>query len=44
MYDIFGKEHPQKFRKESQLPKTKSAKIISCENDLMFEIEKHKYF
>jgi hypothetical protein len=39
-------KHPEKFRKKSEVPhcispKTKSAKINSCENDLDVEIEDH---
>jgi 2-oxoglutarate dehydrogenase complex dehydrogenase (E1) component-like enzyme len=42
-------KHPEKFRKKSKVPhcvspKTKSAKLTSCENDLYVEIEEHKDF
>jgi hypothetical protein len=42
-------KHPDKFRKKSAVltcssPKTKSAIIKSCENDLYVEIEEHKDF
>jgi Reverse transcriptase (RNA-dependent DNA polymerase)/Endonuclease-reverse transcriptase len=42
-------KQPEKFRKKSEVPhcispKTKSAKINSCENDLYVEIEDHKDF
>jgi hypothetical protein len=40
-------KQPEKFRKKSEVPhcispKTKSAKINSCESDLYVEIEDHK--
>jgi hypothetical protein len=42
-------KQPEKFRKKSEVPhcispKTKSAKLNSCENDLYVEIEEHKDF